>query len=270
MKKELLKRLGVGIIAGIMCVGFLGCGNSSSKNSLEKIKEKGTLVVGTSADYPPYEFHKKDNGEDKIVGFDIDIAQQIADDMGVKLEIKDMDFDGLLVSSQAGKIDLVIAGMNPTPEREENADFSDVYYKAENLFIVKKGEEGTIKNSDDLKGKKVGVQKGTVQETYAKETLKDSELKSLAKVTDLILDLDNDKIDAILVNTPVAEANCTKNEKLGMSEYKIEDMEAGAAIAMKKNSEELKEAVNSSIKKLKDENKIDEYVKKANELAEDE
>ena len=287
MKKSILKKvIAVGIM-GVMALGLAGCGSSkkdTSNNSedskvtadakdggisLEEVKKKGKLVVGASADYPPYEFHKEIDGKDTIVGFDIDIAKEIAKDMGVEVEIKDMDFDGLLVASQAGKVDLVIAGMNPTPEREENADFSDIYYKAENCFIVRKGDESKIKSEEDLKGLKIGVQKGSIQEGYAQDNFKDSEIKSLAKVTDLILDLNSNKIDAILVNTPVAETNCNKNDKLGMSEYSITDMQVGAAIAMKKNSTELKEAVNKSIKRLQDEGKIDEYVAAANELAEE-
>lgn len=287
MKKSILKKvIAVGIM-GVMALGLAGCGSSTkdtSNNSedskvtadakdwgisLEEVKKKGKLVVGTSADYPPYEFHKEIDGKDTIVGFDIDIAKEIAKDMGVEVEIKDMDFDGLLVASQAGKVDLVIAGMNPTPEREENADFSDIYYKAENCFIVRKGDESKIKSAEDIKGLKIGVQKGSIQEGYAQDNFKDSEIKSLAKVTDLILDLNSNKIDAILVNTPVAETNCNKNDTLGMSEYSITDMQVGAAIAMKKNSTELKEAVNKSIKRLQDEGKIDEYVAAANELAEE-
>ena len=135
MKKSILKKvIAVGIM-GVMALGLAGCGSSTkdtSNNSedskvttdakdggisLEEVKKKGKLVVGTSADYPPYEFHKEIDGKDTIVGFDIDIAKEIAKDMGVEVEIKDMDFDGLLVASQAGKVDLVIAGMNPTPER---------------------------------------------------------------------------------------------------------------------------------------------------------
>jgi ABC-type amino acid transport substrate-binding protein len=170
------------------------------------------------------------------------------------------------VAEQASKIDLVLAGMNPTDERRENVDFSDIYYRAENGFIVRKGEEDSIKSLDDLKGKKIGVQKGSIQETYAQENFKDSELKSLAKVTDLIVDLDNNKIDAILVNLPVAKINCDKNQKLGMSSFVIKDIEIGSAVAMKKGSSELQTEVNKTIKRLKGEGKIDEFVIEANKL----
>ena len=279
MKKNILKKLVAILAVGTLAVGIIGCGakvegtkevnkvtGSNEGITLESIKSKGKLVVGTSADYPPFEFHKEIDGKDTIVGFDIKIAEEIAKDMGVELEIKDMAFDGLLVAEQANKIDLVLAGINPTEERKENADFSDVYYKSDSGFIVRKGEENTIKSIEDLKGKKIGVQTGSVQETYAQENLKDSELKSLAKVTDLILDLDNKKVDGVLVNVPVAQLNCEKNQRLGISTLVLKDIEIGAAVAMKKNSPELQAQVNKTLKRLKDEGKIDEYVLEANKL----
>lgn len=280
MKKSMLKKLAAILAIGTLAVSIVGCGTNKTEETkdvskltssnegitLESIKSKGKLVVGTSADYPPFEFHKEIDGKDNIVGFDIKIAEEIAKDMGVELEIKDMSFDGLLVAEQANKIDLVLAGINPTDERKENADFSDVYYKSDSGFIVRKGEENTIKSLDDLKGKKIGVQTGSVQETYAQENLKDSELKSLAKVTDLILDLDSKKVDGILVNVPVAQINCEKNQKLGISTLVLKDIEIGAAVAMKKNSSELQAQVNKTLKRLKDDAKIDEYVLEANKL----
>ncbi|EKQ58087.1 MULTISPECIES: transporter substrate-binding domain-containing protein [unclassified Clostridium] len=275
MKKSLIKRVAAALAVGVLALGIAGCGSGKAEGnkdaksdgiSLESIKSKGKLVVGTSADYPPFEFHKEIDGKDTIVGFDIKIAEEIAKDMGVELEIKDMAFDGLLVAEQANKIDLVLAGINPTDERRQNADFSDVYYKSDSGFIVRKGDENTIKSLDDLKGKKIGVQTGSVQETYAQEKLKDSELKSLAKVTDLILDLDSKKVDGVLVNLPVAQLNTEKNEKLGIAPFVLKDIEIGAAVAMKKNSSELQAQVNKTLKRLKDEGKIDEYVLEANKL----
>lgn len=277
MKKGIIKNIIAILAIGTLAIGIIGCGakgegskeasaNISQGITLDSIKSKGKLVVGTSADYPPYEFHKEIEGKDQIVGFDISVAKEIAKDLGVELEVKDMDFDGLLVAEQASKIDLVLAGMNPTDERKENVDFSDIYYKSENGFIVRKGEEDSIKSLDDLKGKKIGVQKGSIQEKYAQENFKDSELKSLAKVTDLIVDLDNKKVDAILVNLPVAKINCDKNQKLGMSSVEVKDIEVGAAVAMKKGSSELQTEVNKTIKRLKDEGKIDEFVMEANKL----
>lgn len=269
MKTGLLKKIVATVAATVLAVGMIGCGagTSTNKTSLEKIKENGKLVVGTSADYPPYEFHATIDGKDEIKGFDIDIAQALADDLGVKLEIKDMDFDGLLVALQGDKVDIVFAGMTPTEERKENADFSDIYYEATHRFILRSGEETNIKSFDDLKGKKIGVQKGSIQEGIAKDNFDEGDIKSLAKVTDLVLDLKNNKVDAILIEEGVAEINCQKNDGIAMADFVVKDEDGGTAIAMKKGDTELQTEVNKTIKKLKDEDKITQFVSDANDLA---
>lgn len=279
MKKGFLKKLTAVAAVATIAISMIGCGaaNTSSSSSasgsasesvLEKIKKDGKLVVGTSADYPPYEFHATVDGNDKIVGFDMDIAQEVADDLGVKLEIKDMDFDGLLVALQANKVDMVFAGMTPTEERKENADFSDIYYEATHRFILRSGEEASVKSFDDLKGKKIGVQKGSIQEGIAKDNFDESNIKSLAKVTDLILDLKNNKVDAILVEEGVAKLYCEKNEGIAVADnFVVKDDNGGAAIAFSKGQTELQTEVNKTIQKLKDEGKIEKLVTDANELA---
>ncbi|WP_252254656.1 ABC transporter substrate-binding protein [Clostridium sp. ZBS12] len=278
MNKGLLKKLGLVVAIGAMAISIVGCaGNKNTAGSkdgketasvLEAIKQKGKLVVGTSADYPPYEFHKEVDGKDQIVGFDISIAKSLAEDLGVELQINDMDFDGLLIALQAGKVDMVFAGMTPTDERKENADFSDIYYTAQHGVIVRKGEEGKIKSIDDLKDKKIGVQKGSIQERLANEKIPDAQKKALGKVTDLVLDLKNNKVDAILVELPVAEFNCEKNSDIALTNVILEDSEGGSAIAMRKGSDDLKSEINKTIQKLKDEGKVDKFVIEANEMVE--
>lgn len=106
MKSALVKKIAAVAAVAVLAISMVGCGSSGDENktALDKIKESGKLVVGTSADYPPYEFHATVDGKDEIKGFDIDIAQAVADDLGVKLEIKDMDFDGLLVHFKVIKL----------------------------------------------------------------------------------------------------------------------------------------------------------------------
>ena len=274
MKNGLVKKIAAVAAAAVLAMSMAGCGagasnssNSAAQNALEKIKANGKLVIGTSADYPPYEFHATIDGKDEIKGFDIDIAQAVADDLGVELEIKDMDFDGLLVALQGDKVDMVFAGMTPTDERKKNADFSDIYYTATHRFILRSGEEGSVKSFDDLKGKKIGVQKGSIQEGIAKENFDEANIKSLAKVTDLVLDLKNNKVDAILIEEGVAKINCDKNEGISMSDFVVTDEEGGTAIAMKLGESELQAEVNKSINKLKDGDKITKFVSDANDLA---
>ena len=159
--------------------------------------------------------------------------------------------------------------MTPTDERKQNADFSDIYYTATHRFILRSGDETAITSMDDLKGKKIGVQKGSIQEGIAKDNFDAANIKSLDKVTDLVLDLKNNKVDAILVESPVAEINAQKNTGIAIADkLEVKDPDGGCAIAMKKDSPELQAEVNKTIKKLKDENKIEQFIMEANKLVE--
>lgn len=275
MKVGIVKKLIALIAVSTIAISMVGCGSNAKKDSsksnvssLEAIKSKGKLVIGTSADYPPYEFHTEVDGKDQIVGFDIEIAKQFAADLGVELEIKDMAFDGLLVALQSDKVDMIFAGMTPTEERKQNADFSDIYYTATHRFILRSGEETAITSMEDLKGKKIGVQKGSIQEGIAQDNFDAANIKSLDKVTDLVLDLKNNKVDAVLAELPVAEINVQKNEGIAIAKnLEVKDPDGGTAIAMKKNSPELQTEINKTIKKLQDEKKIEQFVLDANKLA---
>ena len=276
MKAGIVKKLIAFIAISTIAISMVGCGSNAKKESassntstLEAIKSKGKLVIGTSADYPPYEFHKEVDGKDEIVGFDIEIAKQFAKDLGVELEIKDMAFDGLLVALQADKVDMVFAGMTPTEERKQNVDFSDIYYTATHRFIVRSGDETKITSMDDLKGKTIGVQKGSIQADIAKEKFGEEHIKALDKVTDLVLDLKNSKVDAVLAELPVGEINVSKNTGIAIvKDLVVTDPTGGCAIAMKKDSTELQAEINKTIKKLQDEDKIKDLVKQANEMVE--
>jgi polar amino acid transport system substrate-binding protein len=279
MKVGIVKKLIAVAAATTIAISMVGCGSTQKKDgasagntasALQAIKSKGKLVIGTSADYPPYEFHKEVDGKDQIVGFDIEIAKQFAKDLGVELEIKDMAFDGLLVALQSDKVDMVFAGMTPTEERKQNVDFSDIYYTATHRFIVRSGDEASITKIEDLKGKKIGVQKGSVQEDIAKQNFDAADIKSLDKVTDLVLDLKNNKVDAVLAEKPVAEINVQKNQGIAVVEnVEVKDPDGGCAIAMKKGASDLQDAINKTLKTLKDENKIDQLVMDANKAASD-
>jgi polar amino acid transport system substrate-binding protein len=274
MKAGIIKKLMAVVAVTTIAISMVGCGSSAKKESansnvtaLEAIKSKGKLVVGTSADYPPYEFHKEIDGKDQIVGFDIEIAKQLAKDLGVELEIKDMAFDGLLVALQSDKIDMVFAGMTPTEERKQNADFTDIYYTATHRFILRSGDEAAITSMEDLKGKKIGVQKGSIQEGIVKDNFDAADIKSLDKVTDLVLDLKNNKVDAVLAELPVAQINVQKNEGIAIADkLEVKDPDGGTSIAMKKNSPELLAEVNKTISKLKEDKKIEQFVIDANKL----
>ena len=284
-----LKKLLATGLAAIMVMGLVGCssskGSSSSASSdasssaaktekLQQIKDAGVLKVGTSAEYSPYEFHKVVDGEDKIVGFDDFVVQEIAKDMGVKVEYEDMDFDGLLGALQADKVDIVLAGMTPDEKRKKSVDFSDIYYTNSNVCIVAKGKEDTIKKSEDLKDLKVGVQKGTTQADYVTNTLGISDATQLKKIKDLMLELQNGKIDVIVTGKAVAEINVKKYDNIAIGNTTVGDEVAEtAAAAIKKSGNGVDntsfvKSVNDTIKRLQDSGDMDKYMQEALKLAE--
>lgn len=243
-----------------------GSNESNNNSALAKIKEKGELIMATSPDYPPYEFKIMEDGKEKVVGFDISIAEEIAKDMGVDLRVLELGFNGLLVSLNANKADIVMAGMTPDEERVKAVDFSEIYYLAEQGIMVSTDNKDSLNTLESLAGKKVGVQKGSVQEKIATEQLPDAKIVSLVKLPNIILELKAGNIDAAIVELPVAEGYVKQYPDLAISDAKVADETGGSAIAIKKGNQDIVEQVNSTIKRLQDEGLIDKYVVEANEI----
>lgn len=273
MKKQLCLIM---IIILVLSSLLVACGKGNKANleddnseiesyTLEGIKSKGKLIMGTSADYPPFEFHKMIDGKDTIVGFDIEIAKYIADELGVELEIKDMEFDKLLGGLSTGMLDMVIAGMNPDPEREAN--FTDIYYEANLSVLVNKEDESKITTLEDLEGKSIGVQIGTTQEEIAKEKIKYADVKSLSTNPDIVMNLKTKKIDCALMEAPVAESFAKVNEDIVVVEGLNIDTDAnGVAIAVKKGNDELTEKLNEILAEAKSKGLLDKWLVEADEL----
>lgn len=239
--------------------------NGSGK--LADIKKAGKVVIGTSADYAPYEFHKNIDGKDTVVGFDIEIAKAIAADLGVTLEIKDMGFDGLLPALEAGKIDFVISGMTPNPDREKIVDFSKVYYNAEQIILVRADNKDKFKSMDDIKKATVGVQTASIQEDLAKEQAAGATIKSIGKITDLVMQLKGKKVDAVFMESPVASGYVKKNADLVISSVKPKAEQAGSAIAVKKGNKEFVDQVNKTLDRLMGDKSLDKLVTEASALS---
>ena len=274
MKKGLMKKIIATAVLGIMTMGLAGCGSSYDKNSasktdlLEKIQKNGKLVVGMSADYAPYEFHYIDeNGKDVIGGFDVDIANEIANKIGVDLVIQEMDFDALVSALPAGKVDLVISGMNPTEERAKVVDFSEVYYNSKHGILVRAEDADKYQTFADLEGAKVGVQLGSTQEKIAKTEIPNVNLQQLSNINNLILELKAGKVDAIVMEKPVAEMAVKSNPELAVGKPIYEEQTGGNAVGIAKNNPQLLAKVNEVITELNESGKMDEYIAKANELA---
>jgi len=238
------------------------------ETKLDKIKEKGVIVLGTAADYPPYEFHKEIDGEDHIVGFDIEIAKAFAEDLGVELEIKDMKFEGLIAALVADNIDFIVAGMVPKPERAEVVDFSIPYYQAEQSILIKAEDVDTYKEPEDFEGVVVGAQKATVQEEIVLNQISGAEYKGLSKITDLVLELKNNKIEAVVLVKPVADAYANQNDDLIVPEISF-GTEEGVAAAINKGNAELLAELNKTLENLIETGELDTFISEATLLADE-
>jgi polar amino acid transport system substrate-binding protein len=225
---------------------LLGCNEDAEK----------TLTMGTSADYPPFE--SMQNGQ--FVGYDIDLAKAIANKLGYKLVIKEIDFAGLIPALNSKVIDFAISAINPSPERQVNTDFSVVYYRGMPSVLSKK--DHLIASLDQLKNKVVGVQLGSTWEAYAKSKMADiggMKIQSLGKIPQLLEELKVDRINALIIEQEQASEICKANSNLT---YKIiNDYSNGYAIAFIKNSE-LKDKFNNAIEDLVVSGEMDELKNK--------
>ena len=274
MIKKNISKLILLALTLVLVVGCTALKNSNENNNdkadvLSKIKANGKLVVGTAPGYPPFEFTVNKSGKSQVVGADIDLAKKIADEIGVELEIKAMDFDALIMALQSSKVDMVITSMTPTEERKKSVDFSDVYFEGTNSIIVNSNFSKDISKEDDLKNIVLGVQRGSVQEIYAKEVLKAPKIKSLTAIPDLIADMKNGNIDGIIASTVVAKINANQYEGIKLIDVNLNQAnKEEAAIAIKKgDNKSLLEIVNKTIKSLKDSGQYEEILNKNIDLA---
>ncbi len=242
--------------------------DDENTSTLQKIQDSGKIILGTSADYPPFEFHTMIDGKDEIVGFDIEIAKYIADELGVELVIQDMDFDKLLGGLSTGMLDMVIAGMNPDPGREAN--FTDIYYEANISVLAHKDNASQFTKVEDLYGKSVGAQIGTVQEDIARESIKDADVKALTTNSDIVMNLKTKKLQAGLLETPVAESYAAVNDDLLVIEdFVIDSGTGGVAVAVQKGDDELTQKLNEILEDIKSQGLIEKWFIEANKLVSD-
>ncbi|MBD2506450.1 ABC transporter permease subunit [Nostoc muscorum FACHB-395] len=229
---------------------------------------KDTLTMITSPDYPPYEFYDTKGGDvydglrlRQIVGFDIDIAKTLAEKLGFKLQIMESDFNGLIPALQANRADFVMAGMTPTPERQKNIDFSIIYYEAKDTIVAPKGSN--LKQPQDLSGKKLGVQLGTIQEQNAQKIAKKVagiQLKQLNKVPEVVQEIKSRRIDAAIVEDTVAKGFAQANPDLEFNTIPSEEA-SGSAIAFPKGSSFV-EPFNKVLQEMKDDGTLNKLVAK--------
>ena len=282
MKKLLALTLGAAMLLAVMT----GCGKKDTTQEpenndtqqeeqqptepdtlLEQIKAKGKVVVGTEAQYAPYEFKDLDAN---FAGCDMWLAQQIADSLGVELEVVDMAFDGIIPAVQSGQVDLGIAAFTNTPERAEEIDFSDLYETSAQLLIVKAGNADTYSTKESLVGLKVGAQKGTIQSQLIQSALPESELFELEKYPALALEVQNGNIAGLVVDQAVGEALvASSNGALEVSNFTFTAEEAsfGKSVVIAKGNEDLVAVVNEVINKVTADGSYQKAYDEAVELA---
>ena len=251
-------------IAAVCC----GCGGngkttSEANKSGDSLTAKaGTLTMATNAEFPPYEYK---DGE-TIIGIDAEVAKLIADKLGLKLEIADVDFDSIIPGVQTGKYDMGMAGMTVTDERKQKVNFSDSYAKGIQVIIVKEGSY--IKSKDDLEGKKIGTQQGTTGYIYASDTPEnggygEENVIGYASGAEAVEALKSGKVDCVIIDNEPAKAYVAANSGLKIldTEFTNEDY----AICFSKKNPELQKKVNDALNELKASGEfqkvVDKYIK---------
>jgi len=231
---------------GLMLVVVLLLSISLSfAQSLTEIKKRGKLLVGTEPTFPPFEFVDEKN---QVVGFDVDIANELAKRLGVKLEIVNLPFDSLIPALQQGKIDMIIAGMTITAERAKVVDFSKAYFEANQAIVVRKDGKFEPKKLEELVGKKVAVQLGTTGDLVVTE-INGITVVRFQKFTDAFLELQNGRVDAVVLDEAPAKAYVKKFPKFSISV--VVDTGETYGIAVRKGNRELLNFVNQTLDILK-------------------
>ena len=261
------KKLLLGLAGIFALTSLAAC--SSSTNTLDKVKNKGTLTIALNPHFAPFEFKTIQDGKYTIAGADIEIAKAIGDELGVKVKFSEMSFDNVLASVQSGKADIAISGISATKERQKIFDFSDTYYDSETVLLVKKdATEKTYKQISDFSKKSIAVQKGSIQENIAKANLLDANVVSLAQPGEAINELKSGQVEGVVLEKAIAKGYVDQNSDLTMSDIALKsDSNDAYAVAMPKGSDDLKAKVNKIIAKLKKEGKIDSYVQDAYALS---
>lgn len=240
----------------------------NAQSTLDEIIEKGEIVMGTSADFPPFEWVVLEDGEAKEIGIDIDLAHLIADKIGVELVIEDTSFDALIASVSSGRVDMVLAGMTYSEERAEQVDFSDIYYETASKFVVPIGEEGNYTSLEDFADLRIGVQKGTVQEGLIQELLPEAEVVSMNKNGDIIEALKAKRIDAVLMDGVVVQefVNLNSDIIVLLEDLQVEEEVEGFAVVTAKDNTELMEVINEVIQEALESGQMQEIFEKNIEL----
>lgn len=275
MKKTMKYILLGAALAGTMLAA--GCGDSSTAKSgaasgqsqsklMQIIKQRGKLIVGTSSGYPPYVFVDAESPDKKVIGLDMEMCKQIADKLGVPMEVQDMSFSALLSSVTAGKVDIAVGGVSPTPEREKAMAFSDLYLPTEQKLLVRKADQHKLKTMGDLKGKVIGAEKSTTQEATAQK-VEGAAAIGLSSVPDAVLQLKNGKLDGIVLEGVVSKQYLVYNDDLALADVQFEGAKKVSAVALQKGNDDVVKIINEVIKQDTESGQFDKWVDEYSKIA---
>ena len=254
------------ITALVLALMLLAVSSCALADHLDDIRKSGKLVVGAEVSFAPFEFYMTgEDGKEYEAGFEMDLARQIAEDLGVELEIADQQFNGLITALQVGEVDLVISGMTATEERRNAVDFSDTYYVGEQPFVVREADVEKYKTYDDIKGKMVGAQLGTIQQTILETQFPECESLLLPKVPTLLMELLNGNIEGVICSRIVATSYMNIYDGLAFAEIPVDSNKNGVGVAVAKGDDNatLLAAVNATVERVVADGTYDAWVEKA-------
>lgn len=235
-------------LAAVLALALMGC-------SSKEFKQDGKLIIATNAEFQPFEYMDGN----QIVGIDVDMSNRIAKDLGRTLSIQNMNFDSVVPAISTGKADLGVAGLTKDPTRAKSVDFSDPYYDASQVIIIK-ADNTAVTGKDSLKGKKIAVQKGTTGDDLATKITGDANVVRFNASTDAVTELKNGKVDAMIIDNFPAKTFVKQNTDLKIVGGALTSEKY--CIAVRKGNEKLLAAVNKSIASLKSSGELDSIVKK--------
>ena len=275
-----MKKLVSVLLACLLVLSLAACGNSDTEGdaeettansqSLEAIQEAGEIVMYTNAEFPPFEYRDDQN---QVAGVDVDIAKEIAKDLGVELVVEDVNFDSIITSIQSGKAAFGAAGMTVTEEREKSVDFSVKYITSKQYVILPAGE--SIESLDDLNGKNIGVQTGTTGDFVitdgiegtddAAAIIPDATVNGYTSAILAAQDLLGGRLDAVVIDQMPAENIVASNADAGLTATELKyadgsDTTEEYAICVQKGNTELLDAINSTLQRLMDAGTVEEFI----------
>lgn len=255
MKKKLTISLAIIMTLGII---LTGCGKKQqTKDTFTEIKDKGIITIGLSDRYPPFEYRNEKN---ELMGFDIDLANAIGEKINTKVEIVNIPFKGIVQGLKSNKFDAILSGFSITEKRKEEVLFSDSYLNG-GQYVLVNSNNTSINTIDDLKSQTLGVAMATTSAEAAKKIKDVKEVKEYDTTAEALMDLENDRINAVVIDKPVCDYYIQKKK----DSYKKIDatiQEEPMGLAFRKEDKSLKSEIDKALKSLKEEGKLSELSQK--------